>query len=107
MAKELIFYSLASFLWLFGMAVVTEGFPYEGQLSAVCTRWREVCEVYEVCKPFTGCSWQVSEGSDSHDHILIVLTRCSHGSFRSEGLHAQVKLVKYRATTESDPKVAF
>lgn len=60
-----------------------------------------------LCKPLTGCSWQISEGSDSCDHILIALTHCPHGSFWSVGLHAQVKLIGYRVTIESEPKIVF
>lgn len=56
-------------------------------------------------KPLTGCSWQISEGSDLSDHILIAFTCCLHGSLSSEGLHAQVKLIRYGVTIKSKPKV--
>lgn len=54
-----------------------------------------------------GCSWQISAGSDSHDHTLIALTQCPHGVFCSEGLHAQMELFTYGVTIESEPKAVF
>lgn len=58
-------------------------------------------------KPLKGCSWQISEGPHSLDHIPIALTRCPHGVFCSEGFHAQMKLVTYGVTIESEPKSVF
>lgn len=58
-------------------------------------------------RPLKGCSWQISEGSDSHDHALIALSHCPRGVFCSEGLHAQMKLFTYGVTIESGPKVVF
>lgn len=60
-----------------------------------------------LCNCLTGCSWQISEGSDSCDHIVVALTHRPHGSFCSEGLDAQVKLIRYGVTIEIEPKAVF
>ena len=96
-AKELIFYMLASFLWMFPVAVswtillwmTVVSFLYEVERDGVQT----------INRVFLADFWRI----DSGDHTLTALTHCPHGLLCSEGLQAQVN----RVTVESEPQVVL